>query len=1007
MDNEYNEYNEEQEQEYEESHHDSDAESWYSNESVKELDQTEQKNHLLDQKYKLVILFNENSLDIDEFNRQIKNINQSMDDLEFYNEYYTNELLDKESYFISSLETYINRIKKERQPKILTENEMSSLDKLYNEIKKLRVQDIKEEIYDTEPLKSKSLDERFEELFKTEKKFLIKVAKEMYKKGLTTQLIKEPDISSFPQTNEGINDYYNAYDEYIRKISKFITPIKYVEHMNITSIGSTYDKYQQTLKEKLIELKKIQEQLPIIVPIIDKAYFQKRYVLKNIMMKMEMNGLIDCAINTQTYHAFENIPNIHDKKCTLDPTMIERIKKYNTLQIKNNKMKITKEIRQNFVRILRKQYNSIFMDMLELQIYNLSDNNSNVYINKINDILFILEKYPNFKNLIQTGKITIYQLALFEKEITFEALIGTTNITKRRSTLRVLKSALLKNTLYSGLINNYKSNIFSKKLELLIYDISKTNKIYNYYSEKLIQYIKENPNRVFKEPKEKILLFLQLHFRKQKIKFDFSKLNINSVLALISQEKIIINDLQELKLKNKGILKQLNTKIKFSNKKLKYLEKQLVVLRKKEEEFEFVIPSEPIQIKKETNIKLFESKSELINEAVQAIKRKLMIQSLNAPEQNEKNNFLIHLFELLDINDALYKNTVVQNKLAANIVQLLPDKYVFTDFNNYYYQIANQMINSFITNGMIKHSDDLLDYYGNSVLDTLYKSKEPVDFYKKTIQNKYYKMIDESKIKKEPVYRKLQILYNPYTGSFGDQTGYLFSVEKLQSQGNGQPVLEEEPFTQIDPRTGQIKYSKHNVPIPGRDSFIKVPILTNKKDVYQYEYIKIPPGKVAHMYKLDHDSCNRFTNERDCTSGRGLTNSKCYYIKGICKAEYTLNQKDKEDKQQKKLNYFGKKLNYFGKKLNYFGKKSIILKKDTSGIKYAFNLPQIQRQRALIKRILFEKKKTGKKEHEAAIAVKRRLVLLRTFRKNKPQFKKQINILNKDINFINNKYLVK
>jgi len=37
--------------------------------------------------------------------------------------------------------------------------------------------------------------------------------------------------------------------------------------------------------------------------------------------------------------------------------------------------------------------------------------------------------------------------------------------------------------------------------------------------------------------------------------------------------------------------------------------------------------------------------------------------------------------------------------------------------------------------------------------------------------------------------------------------------------------------------------------------------------------------------------------------------------------------------------------------------------------------------------------------------MKKRLVVLRTFRKNKSRFKKQISILNKDIHFIEKKYL--
>jgi len=971
-----------------ESYHNSDLESIESYESEQQIDETIEKNQLLDQKFKLVIFFNQDTVDIDQFNRQIKQINESMDDLKFVNEYYNNELLERELYFIDILNTYINEIKRNQKPGFLSKNQEKLLYEMYENIKTLREKCMKKEVKETEPLNSYLLDEKLEELIINEQKYLNKLAKEIYKKGLTSQLIKEPNRNSF----ENDSDYYHAYDQYIREISKYIPTINYVENMNITSIGSSFEKYKMSLKEKILELRELQKQLPIKQT--DKIYFERRNKLKTILMKMDISNLIECAIQTETFNIIENVKpkelqtihlhkQIYNKNLnvlsTLSPIVLEKIKNYSQSQQHTLKGVITKQLRKNFQKQLRQELNSEFMDQVEMEIYKLSENDINIYTNKINDILFILQYYPNFKNF----NITPQQLALFEKEITFEIVINVTSIQKRRSTIRLLKSALMKNTLYKGLVKNYMCNVYAKRFELLIYDISKNKQIYNHYVEKLFTHINQNPNKVFKESKQKILLFLQLKFKKQKVTFDFSKLNIVSLQALLSQEK---NNLEQL-IKNKQ-----PTKLKI--KKIKHIEKRLVELIEKNEEEVYIeqfVPSEPEKITNWNNgiitqpvskLHSFTSRAELLNEVVQAYKRKFMIDSLPIP--NSYKNKIINYLELLDINDILQRNKRIQSKIIPLIEQLLPVQIIqefntFNNFNNYYYKKSNKKINEFVENFNVKYTHDIKDYYENGLFKILEHAKNPINFYTPTTQKNYYNMLEEVKIQPLPEYRRLRILYNPYTGIFGDPTGYLFDVEKLQSQGNGEPVMEQEPVTQIDPRTGQIKYSSHKVPIPGRDSFIKVPVLTSKKDIFDYQWIKVPHGKVAHMYLQNYDSCQQYTKET-CNSKRGLGNSKCVYINNKCTAEYNVHVPN------------------FGK-----SKNKINLKKDKSGIVYSLTMPQAQRRKALVKRIEFEKKKTGKTLRQAAVAVKRRLVLLRTFRKNKNTT--QFAILNKDINFIDKKYL--
>ena len=98
-----------------ESDYNEDARSLVSDQSEQELDDTEEKNQLLDQKYKCIVFFNEGSLDIDEFNRQIKKINDSLKDLQFINDYYNNDLLNKELNFINLLDNYIFEIRRNKQ----------------------------------------------------------------------------------------------------------------------------------------------------------------------------------------------------------------------------------------------------------------------------------------------------------------------------------------------------------------------------------------------------------------------------------------------------------------------------------------------------------------------------------------------------------------------------------------------------------------------------------------------------------------------------------------------------------------------------------------------------------------------------------------------------------------------------------------------------------------------------------------------------------------------------
>ena len=76
-----------------------------------DIDETQKKNDLLQQKLKLVLGYNATTLDLYEFNKSLKKINNDLDSIQLVTEYSNSDLVNREYSFIELLETYINEIK--------------------------------------------------------------------------------------------------------------------------------------------------------------------------------------------------------------------------------------------------------------------------------------------------------------------------------------------------------------------------------------------------------------------------------------------------------------------------------------------------------------------------------------------------------------------------------------------------------------------------------------------------------------------------------------------------------------------------------------------------------------------------------------------------------------------------------------------------------------------------------------------------------------------------------
>jgi len=985
-----------------------DLDSISSEESIN-IEQTEKKNQLLEQKFNLIVRYNANAMDIDEFNKKLKSVNQQLEEINLIDEYTNTDLVNKEYAFIELLDTYSIQIKQGALPGFLSSLQLKKFYDLYIDIKTLIEELVKESINDTEPLESRSLDDVFEDLIKEETKYLSKIVSKVNKQfKIKITLPKRKDYKTEQEFNAAYNDFY-------KKIGKYVNGEKISQHMNVTSIGSSYDKFEATLKEKFLEIIKHHKELPVRISEKDIEIANKRILLKKLMMKLQESKLIECAMEVES-----NSVNLKKTdKVELSPSMIILIKKYYKNQKRNNTYGIiTNILRNKNIKDFVKEINNIsLMKSLENEIYSLTAPDFINYMSKINDILFIFKNYPNFKNFLLESKISITQLVLFEKELAFEALMGITTIKNRRSALKHIKHVLLKQQNYKNkLVNNYKCNVISKRLELLVLDISVNEPNYNKYIDKLINLIKRKS--IFEMNNQDIIVYLN-SITGKKTKQDYSKFNINEIKALISQTIIDINSLtdkiklveQDIKKWNcpRKVLKQerekwektlsagnlseivkfrkflinkyklpedyrlidLKEKLRIAKKKYNNLNKINLSLQEKEKQkYEGIITISPGTVYTPITFKL---DNVMVNELIQLYKRKLMIDSLSI-SQSDKNK-LIDLLELIDINDLIFKNYLLQKKLLIDITKLLPQAYKFFDFNQYYYTASLEAIKPYLDGNIVtftRNQSGLIDYYGNDIFYKVYNSSSPEVIYKDGIQKEYYLLNESSQVKVEPEYRRLRILYNPYTGKFGKEAydGYVFEVEKLRKGQDGQPIEDFVMHESIDPRTNEMVYKKIKVPIQGNDPFIKIPILTNKKDQQKFTWISVKKEQTT-MLPANYDTCSRFDNNKtSCNSSKGLGNSDCFY-----------------DEQSKKC-----KAGY-----NTFQKKKV--KKKT----YNLKMSQQQRRNALIKKIAFDCKKLKIKPTQAAIKAKKRLITLRTRHKNNPKFKK---ILNNDINFINKKFKI-
>lgn len=608
---------------------------------------------------------------------------------------------------------------------------------------------------------------------------------------------------------------------------------------------------------------------------------------------------------------------------------------------------ITKWQRKTGLAKLMKFLTKEISTKLENIIYNSSQNNVIRYYSKLDNILFILDNYPEIKSGIVSGTINLYGFVLFDRDIqgSFENIKGTKlpkinkpSIETRRSILNEIKKSLKKGLsekqrLKYSILGDVLLNKESKRIELLLFDMSEPdisaknavstsdyvlvatqlkkllevssfandivlNKISNGQLLTIIQRIKNNLN-------------VQITNLKQILKdtstIRYKKFSIKELNALVSQKRFELQNLNRERSVysfngNKQAENNVKSQIRRVTDDIDKLQKVIIsknLLRYKVRNA--LLRKYTTITKKETvvpEIRFSNVTEDLIFEVIQAYKRNLIYHDV--PNVNK----VLNIFELYDFNYLSYKLNRVSKQVYDYINNVLSYKMGNIDQNYYSVKALNSISKKLKIDGtpdlvsiknnwpeVYQEQNVIIDYYGNDLFLKLYKTNDPLDFYDKWLQKEYDLLVKNYTPAKKEVYKVEMVLYNPTTRTFGSRAydGYLFKVYRLEKDiSTGLPIIIDAVNLVENPRLGiqvpqRVKYEK-----PGNTYYMKFPIINPNDPTDTFRWIEVPKGAVG-LYPLDYDSCSRFDNkESECVSALGISGSNCKYKESKCIAEYNL-----------------------------------------------------------------------------------------------------------------------
>jgi hypothetical protein len=370
---------------------------------------------------------------------------------------------------------------------------------------------------------------------------------------------------------------------------------------------------------------------------------------------------------------------------------------------------VTKWQRKVTIQKLSKILNKELGEKLENIIYQ-SINNVSDYYSKINNAIFVLDTYPDIKNKILIGDINLYKFVLFDRYFLYKKSSSKPSIENRRIVLNKIKKALKKGLsskkrIKYSILGDIIINNESKRIELLLFDLSENSKSSEYLSvsnklekileiesfasdivtnkitdEQLVIIIKRIKNdlnsKIVKKALSKFIDISDNQIYKNDILRDtriirYKKFTINELEALISQKRLQNKEIQKDKLisKNKELDNQLDKNINDIEKLQNVINSKILLINKVKRQLlnKYTKPKVKVTSYKGEK-KIINADENLIFELIQSYKRKLIIDNFNFSLY--KNKLLI-LLELHDLNELSFK----LNKIPKEVYIILKNRY--------------------------------------------------------------------------------------------------------------------------------------------------------------------------------------------------------------------------------------------------------------------------------------------------------------------------------------------
>lgn len=865
------------------------------------------------------------------------------------------------------------------------------------------------------------------------------------------------------------NIWFKSYWEpYLEKEKKEIKSAKktkkelpgYIYKTGITKPGGSYEKVDFiSEKEKAGLLKKKIEDIPIRLSEEDERYSKQFTLYNKLLGKLDRNHLVSCIDGTTLFKPSNNV-------VLMDPEIIPvslRLKKLSGKPIplnqlitgrQSSKKKLIKSLNSVKIpelKILRKENvrkeNVIVdnvidkVDLLENYIFKITKDTPQFYYTKIKDILFIFDHYPEFKIKFLQGAINIYQLALFENLLTQDKIIHIypVSLEKRKGAIqKIIKTIYIatyniKRLRKSEILTKYIITKKSKELERFIFDLVKNEREYISKLGDLIDFINENKSKVFSIKPEDLLT-------KNKIIEDFKDPDYNELRALILQEQY---NLQEL-------------------------EKKLRLLKSKNYMDNYVIFWKlPNNVSKEET-KQWNDTLKLVNEQLEKqgknenflLNEKNKILSINKLNNQHFNLIKKYNLEFIPGVEELNKN-IQESQEHLNVLNKKRVTFEIEKINNWRNNYKNMLERKFGPKSNVPERPLTKIIYPKSNVNELTIGQLVQTVKRKIIKNeKIHELLElydlnELNNKTTVKYNNENIRTFPKETIFKIKNYLIVEIEKINSSNfnlinntslelaiNEVSKLIHIPQIKITTADAAIKYLTDNWPqtwngevfldIYGENVFEKLLKINSPFDFYTnyYNYSSLvkrftPPdipvytkprtmfnGVMYDVEYLDKDwgtgqPLNAYKQELQKNPRTGLFEVISKISKRRGKYPFILRNVRTEQEGKTKEIWTEVETGKVKYQVTNFGKKTkikLVLKKN---VKFVYKLSDTpsKRHSQIHKRILAEKKKKKTTLRKAAVAFKRRLVVLRTY--NKIKSPKAYFILNSDINYISKKYLKK